>query len=115
MDLREIVLNVQETGVSQLIPCKDIKNQNSLRTQLYRKIKSYGKDASITICNCTHENQLFVKVYIKADIISYTIEDGKLVLARTKGKSMNKTSNIRQVSLMREDGLSDEEIEEALK
>jgi len=81
--LSDIIANVQASKEARFIPCTDVKNQASIRVQLFNlRKKIYGDNSLITFCNYTYGNQLFVKVYIKADIIAYKLgKNGELILA----------------------------------
>jgi len=117
MDLADVIIQVEKTGKEMFIPCPSWKAQASMRARLFKLRKKIYKDSSsVGISNYTSGEELFVKVYKKANLTIYTMgEDGNLVPIENKVKLIDLVANARQVELMRADGYSDEEIEEALE
>jgi len=115
MSLWETYLDqVIQTGKTLMIPCADKTQQNSIKTILFRsrsKMPSVVKDLLRISGNTAANGSLFVKVFIQKQPEAFFLEDGVMTPVSLESESYRD----RIIRMMKEDGLSDEEIEENLK
>jgi len=114
---KEIISKVLKADEPILIPCgKDKARQESMRVMFFhakKRVLPEGSENEIGISKFQYADDLFIKIY-KRDILKlFTISENG-VLVELEEKLIDQVANARQVKLMRADGLSDEEIEEAL-
>jgi hypothetical protein len=98
-----------------VIPCKDKSHQMSIRTQLFRAKKKLPNVVAdvIRITNNSDEGKLFVRIALQTAPEAFReMEDGTLVPIVFERKDEEQERLIR---LMKEDGMSDEEIQKYLE
>lgn len=105
---------VVETGRTLVIPCNDKAQQNSIKTILFRarqKMPSVVSDL-LRISNMNTGDSLAIKVYVQTQPEAFFLgDDGEMTPVNLKVIH----EDDRIVSLMKEDGMSEDEIQEYLK
>ena len=100
-----------------LVPCMDRKHQESTRTTFYhlkKKMFKVGIAETIGITKFKHEEKYFVKLYLRKVEELYTLdEDGVPVLMKANPEEDKALQ--RQIGLMREDGVEEEEIQKVVE
>ena len=114
MTLRETVEKIAMHGGEEFIPTKDAKNADSIRVSAFnakRRLPAF-LISNVGIQKFTENGRLFIRIYGKTEDEPNWIrnEEGKLVPM----KNELTPEKLRQIELMRKDGLSEEEIQEAL-
>ena len=114
---KDVISKVLESGQAILIPCqKDKRKQESTRVMLFHVRRRLPEilQQEIGIANFQFGEERYVKVYKRRNLELFTLDD-KGVPIKLKERLIDQPANARQVELMRADGYSDEEIEEALE
>jgi hypothetical protein len=96
------------------IPCRDEKDQENKRVGLFHSRRKFGDivEASVGITKKTINEQLFVVIYKKDIVQGFRMIDGEFVPDQSPAFVADKN---RRIKLMRQDGLSEDEIEKLLR
>ncbi len=100
-----------------LLKCSDKQNQDSVRTTLYRlRKKMYAPEIAQTIgiSKFTYLDQLFIKVYPRKVQELYTL-NAQGIPTLLENLPEDDPELQRQIKLMREDGVEEEEIEDLIE
>jgi len=107
--LEQVIL----TGKTLMIPCTDKQQQNSIKTIMFRarqKMPSVVSDL-LRISSISGDTGLFVKLHIQKQPKAFFLEDGEIIPLPLLSRSEQE----RLIRVMREDGISEEDIEDYLK
>jgi hypothetical protein len=111
-----LILSGKKTAV--LIPCKDKKNQESIRVMFYhlkKKMKNKNAREDVGISKLTYDDTFYVKLFRRQDLVLWELDENGIPI-KMEIKPEDKDPELKRIiELMEKDGRSEEEIEEEIK